>query len=80
MDTVLLKVPEVMARLGLGHTKVYDLMASGALRSVKVGRSRRIASQEPERFIAQLDDGGTNLRLSEHPPGSRGQREAPVRP
>ena len=43
MDTVLLKVPEVMARLGLGHTKVYDLVASGAPRSVKVGRSQRLA-------------------------------------
>lgn len=55
MDTVLLKVPQVMARLGLGHTKVYDLMASGELRSVKVGRSRRVPSEELDRFIADLD-------------------------
>lgn len=55
MDTVLLKVPQVMARRGLGHTKVYDPMASGELRSVKVGRSRRVPSEELDRFIADLD-------------------------
>ena len=38
MDTLLLKIPDVMARLSVGQTKVYELMSSGELRSVKVGR------------------------------------------
>jgi len=33
METLLLKIPEVMARLSLGQTKVYELMSSGELRS-----------------------------------------------
>jgi excisionase family DNA binding protein len=68
MDTLLLKVPEVMARLAVGQTKVYELMSSGELRSVKVGRSRRVPSDELERFMAELDDSRPNLR----PPAPRG--------
>ena len=63
METLLLKIPEVMARLAVGQTKVYELMSSGELRSVKVGRSRRVPSDELERFVAGLDDSRPNLRL-----------------
>ena len=63
METLLLKIPEVMARLAVGQTKVYELMSSGELRSVKVGRSRRVPSNELERFMAELDDTRPNLRL-----------------
>jgi excisionase family DNA binding protein len=63
METVLLKIPEVMERLAVGQTKVYELMSSGELRSVKVGRSRRVPSDDPERFMAELDDSRPNLRL-----------------
>jgi hypothetical protein len=30
MDTVLLKIPEVMVRLAIGQTKVHELMSTGA--------------------------------------------------
>jgi excisionase family DNA binding protein len=63
METVLLKVHDVMNRLSVGQTKVYELMSSGELRSVKVGRARRVPSDELERFMAELDDTRPNLRL-----------------
>ena len=63
METLLLKIPDVMARLAVGQTKVYELMSSGELRSVKVGRSRRVPSDDLERFMAELDDNRPNLRL-----------------
>lgn len=63
METVLLKIPEVMKRLGCGQTKVYELMSSGELRSVKFGRCRRVPSDELERFVSDLDDARPNLRL-----------------
>ena len=56
METVLLKIPDVMERLSVGQTKVYELMSSGELRSVKVGRARRVPNHELERFMAELDD------------------------
>ncbi len=41
---VLLVCPEDAARvLGVGRTKVYELMRSGALRSVRVGGLRRVS-------------------------------------
>lgn len=55
METVLLKIPDVMARLAVGQTKVtkvYELMSTGEL---QVGRSRRVPNDELERFIAKLD-------------------------
>jgi hypothetical protein len=32
IETVPLKIPDVMERLSVGQTKVYELMSSGALR------------------------------------------------
>jgi excisionase family DNA binding protein len=63
METVLLKIPEVLERLAISQTKLYELMSSGELRSVKVGRARRIPSDELDRFIAELDDARPKLRL-----------------
>ena len=65
METVLLKIPEVLERLAISQTKLYELMSSGERRSVKVGRSRRVPSDELDRFIADLDDSPPNLRLPE---------------
>ena len=63
MVTVLLKIPGVMQRLGCGRNKVYELMSSGELRSVKFGGCRRVPSGELERFLASFDDTLPNLRL-----------------
>ncbi|PZU17897.1 MAG: excisionase [Citromicrobium sp.] len=41
----LITVAETMRRLALGRTKVYQLLAEGRLRSVKIGRARRILSE-----------------------------------
>ncbi|MEU7068697.1 helix-turn-helix domain-containing protein [Streptomyces narbonensis] len=38
----LLTVPEVMARLKLGRSTVYDLIRSRRLVSLTIGRSRRV--------------------------------------
>ena len=53
---VLLVRPEDAARvLGIGRTKVYELMRSGALRSVRVGGLRRIPVAALAEFVAQLE-------------------------
>ncbi|MFI9026524.1 helix-turn-helix domain-containing protein [Streptomyces sp. NPDC053560] len=48
----LLTVPEVMARLRLGRSTVYDLIRSHRLVSIKVGRARRIPRSSLRDFIA----------------------------
>lgn len=53
---VLLVRPEDAARmLGVGRTKVYELMRSGALRSVRVGGLRRVPVAALDEFVARLE-------------------------
>ncbi|MEU9618142.1 helix-turn-helix domain-containing protein [Streptomyces sp. NPDC048155] len=47
----LLTVPEVMARLKLGRSTIYDLIRSRRLTSITIGRSRRIPADAVRDFI-----------------------------
>jgi len=51
MDSRLLTVDEVVDVLKIGRTKVYDLIKSNTIRSVKIGRSRRIPQSALKEFI-----------------------------
>jgi excisionase family DNA binding protein len=51
----LLRPEDVARRLQIGRTKVYDLIRSGTLRSVKVGGCRRVTLTALAEFIAKLD-------------------------
>ena len=56
--TKLLLTPEETAELlALGRSKVYELLATGALSSVKIGRCRRVPVEALETFLATLRDG-----------------------
>ena len=44
MDKLLLTANEAAAVLGVGRSKVYELMAGGQLPSVHIGKLRRIPS------------------------------------
>ncbi|MGW5734808.1 MULTISPECIES: helix-turn-helix domain-containing protein [Streptomyces] len=47
----LLTVPEVMARLKLGRSKVYDLIRTRRLSSITIDRARRIPAVAVQDFI-----------------------------
>ncbi|MFJ2782276.1 MULTISPECIES: helix-turn-helix domain-containing protein [unclassified Kitasatospora] len=47
----LLTVPQVMARLQLGRSAVYDLLRTRQLGSITLGRSRRIPTRALTDFI-----------------------------
>ncbi|MFG2677714.1 helix-turn-helix domain-containing protein [Streptomyces sp. NPDC048392] len=47
----LLTVPQVMARLQLGRSAVYDLLRTGQLASITLGRARRIPAHALTDFI-----------------------------
>ncbi|WP_084670944.1 helix-turn-helix domain-containing protein [Sporichthya polymorpha] len=57
-DKLLLTAEEVAHALGIGRTKVYELMASGRLGSVTIGRLRRVP-------VTHLDDFVNNLGSEE---------------
>jgi excisionase family DNA binding protein len=48
-------IESAMARLGVGRSTVFELIASGALRSVKVGRRRLVPEQAIRDFVDRLD-------------------------
>lgn len=50
-ERVLLSIPEVALRLGLGRSLVYTLVMKGEIDSIKIGRARRIPIAALERFV-----------------------------
>lgn len=52
-DDDLLTVPEVMARMRLGRSTVYDLIRSRRLPSLTIGRCRRIPAKAVREYIAR---------------------------
>lgn len=51
----LLLRPEEGARaLGVSRARLYELLASGEIESVRIGRSRRIPRQALEAFVERL--------------------------
>lgn len=51
----LLTEQEVRKRIPIGHSKYYELIGSGALRSVKIGRRRFVTEEAVNDYIADLD-------------------------
>jgi excisionase family DNA binding protein len=58
---------EVKSRLKIGDTTYHHLIASGQLRSVKLGRRRLVRNDALEEFIAGLGNG----TASQHTPAGR---------
>lgn len=57
MDPVLLKVEEAAALLRIGRTKMYGLLAAGAIPTVRVGRSVRVPRAALLRWIEDRTHG-----------------------
>lgn len=64
MGESLLSVDKVQERLGIKRTQVFKLMASGELRSVLVGRLRRVPESCLDEYIETL-----KLRPYQRSPG-----------
>jgi excisionase family DNA binding protein len=50
-------VEQVAEMLHIGRDKVYYLLRTGQLRSIKIGKSRRITDRQLAEFIATLENG-----------------------
>jgi excisionase family DNA binding protein len=58
MSKLLLKPEEAAPLIGVGRSKMYELMASGAIKSVKIGVLRRVPVGALEEYIAALIEEG----------------------
>ena len=52
-EPLLLSPEQVATELSIGRTKVYDLICTGQLPSLKIGRSRRVPLTALRRFIEE---------------------------
>ena len=52
--SVLMTVADAAQQLRLGRSRIYTLLMSGELESVKIGRSRRITRKALDRFVENL--------------------------
>jgi len=54
MTQLLLTVPEAAAALAISRSKLYELLAAGAVRSVRIDGSRRVPVAALEIYVAGL--------------------------
>jgi excisionase family DNA binding protein len=52
LSRLLYRVSEAAAALSLSRAKVYELISSGALRSVRIDGARRIRAADLESYVA----------------------------
>lgn len=64
MEKLLLTPAEAATCLGIGRSKLYELLAAGVVGSIRIGNCRRIPITALEAFIADLREAD--------PAGSRG--------
>jgi excisionase family DNA binding protein len=54
MEKLLLTPEEAAERLSVGRSRIFELIASGRLRSVRLGASRRIPTTALVEFVDEL--------------------------
>jgi excisionase family DNA binding protein len=57
VDKLLLTPVEAAQALGIGRSKVYELLGSGALASVRIGSCRRVPADALHSFLVELRRG-----------------------
>ncbi len=62
MDKLLLTPVEAARALGIGRSKVYELLSSGALDSVRIGSCRRVPADALHSLLVELRGDGRNAR------------------
>jgi excisionase family DNA binding protein len=58
---LLLRIPEAAEKLGIGRTKIYELIATGALSTIRVGRAVRISVSTLQKWFEAREEQGVSL-------------------
>lgn len=83
MDKMLFRVDEAARLIGLGRSKTYEMVASGELPVVRIGRAVRVPAQALEAWIAERTEeprteSEPRTRETHSRPRSPGQRPGRV--
>jgi len=57
-EPVTVRIPVAMRMLGVGRTKLYELMDDGTIATIKVGRSRLVVARSIRDFVESRITGG----------------------
>ena len=52
---LLLRVEEAADKLSIGRSLMYQLLRTGRIRSIRIGRCRRISARDLDGFVCQLE-------------------------
>ena len=55
---LLLRIPEVAETLGIGRTKIYEMVATGELPTIRVGRAVRISVSTLQKWVEEREQQG----------------------
>lgn len=50
-----LRIPEVAEALGIGRTKIYEMIATGKLPTIRVGRAIRISVSTLQKWVEERE-------------------------
>jgi excisionase family DNA binding protein len=64
MHKLLLSAEEAGQVIGVGRTKVYELLRVGAIESVRIGRCRRIPHDALEAYVERLRDEASGYEVA----------------
>jgi excisionase family DNA binding protein len=80
-NKLLVTVEEAARRLSIGRSHLYEHLLRGSLRSVRIGRSRRIAFRDLEAFVeGLLENPGDTTPGNSRPPQPRPVNRVPLGP
>lgn len=54
MTRLLHPIPDAAVVLGIGRSTLYELIAAGQIKTVKIGRRTLVAQDELERYVREL--------------------------
>lgn len=63
MERLLLTPAEAAVCLGIGRSKLYELLNAGAIASIRIGNCRRIPLAALDAFVAGLAEGRAAVRF-----------------
>ena len=63
-EPILLKPTEAARALGIGRSKLYELLQAGVLESVHIGACRRIPAEALNALVAQLRNADAQAETS----------------
>jgi len=58
---LLLRIPEVAETLGIGRAKIYELIATGELPTIRVGRAVRISVSTLQKWVENREQQGISM-------------------